>query len=419
MRKTIVCFCLCLAWMYGQAQYGPQFENRGLEQWANFGNGNNTIEPVHWHSNMSADGTFAGFLSQQIEPSTMTRPGSTGTKSARVWAHSVLGVIANGNLTNGRMHAGSMSPSGSGNYNYTQRSDERFNTPIASVPDSLTLWVCFRAGNLYQNAQVRAIVHGDADMAAMANNVVEPENQLVALATRDFTRTSEPGVNYQWQRLSIPFTANGPCNDPRYILFCATTNKVPGEGSESDELFIDDILLVYKPMLRIEDLSQTQLVFGDLLNVSYTLEGTMSPENLGGLPNEVILQLSSPTGSFNTPTELGRMASNVSGTLHVTIPSTIASGDHYRMRVVTTNYPMISEDNGTDLSIGSNSSVAETEVEEGILGVEVFDLSGRMVINSRSYPLEGGIFTEALTPGVYLVKYHRSSSCEVKKILIR
>lgn len=407
MKKTILLIVAFLSQMLGMAQYGTQFENRGFESWANFGSSANTIEPVHWHSGMSADGSFTGFLSQQIEPSTIVRPGSAGTQSVRVWARSVMGIIANGNITNGRMHAGSMSASGSNNYNYTLRSDERFNTPISVVPDSLTVWVCFRCNNVNQNAQARAVVHGDADLRTMANGAVEPEDQLVATALLNFNRTSEAGTDYQWRRLSIPFVQNGPSDDPHYILFTLTTNEVPGDGATSDELFIDDVLLVYNPTLQMAALPQNHYETGESLDIDFTLDGTMSPENLGGEPNQVIAQLSAANGSFSNPTELGRMTTDVSGTLHVKLPDGILYGEHYRIRLVSTNYPMISEDNGTDLTIGSTVSVMETAIEEDVQDAVMYDLTGRRVTENKP------------SPGIYLVRYRTGDGYVCKKILIQ
>ena len=415
MKRISLLLCLCLGWMLGWAQYGTQFENRGFEEWANFGNNNSTIEPIHWHSTMSADGSYTGFLSQQMEPSNITRPGSSGEKSTRLWANSVLGIIANGNMTNGRMHAGSLTPSGSNNYIYTLRSDDRFNTPITTTPDSLTLWVCFRCSNPYQTAQVRAIVHGDADLKVKADGSTDPENMRVATAAMSFTRTSEAGVDYQWRRLSMPFINNGSCDDPRYILASMTTNSVPGEGATSDELFIDDVLLVYHPTLEILALDQDHYDIGESLTVRFNLQGTMSPENLEGLHNEVIAQLSNASGSFSNPTELGRMATNTSGSLEVTIPTATPYGTQYRIRVVSTNYPMISEDNGTDLTIGSNVEINESLVEDEVATIQVFDLSGRLVLTTRKLDLS----SMNLTPGIYIAKCQTNNRQIIKKIVIQ
>ena len=177
------------------AQYGPQFDNRGFEQWTTR-NENAVSEPVHWHSGGTATGTWSGFLSSQIEQSSQTRPGTTGSKSVRVFPDSVLGITANGTLTNGRINAGSMSATGSGNYNYTQRSESAFNTPINQLPDSLSVWVCFRSQSTTDKAQVKAVVHGNADYKIIANGTEEPADMHVATAVSSFTRTSTANGAY-------------------------------------------------------------------------------------------------------------------------------------------------------------------------------------------------------------------------------
>ncbi len=317
------------------AQYGPQFDNRGFEQWTNRVN-----EPTHWHSGGTATGTFSSWVDSQIEQSTQTRPGSSGTKSVRLYPESVWGVTANGNLTNGRMNAGSMSATGSDNYNYTQRSQTAFNTPITQLPDSLTLWVCFRCQSTSDKAQVKAVVHGDADYKIIANGTEEPMDKHVATALNSFTRTSTANGAYTWRRLSIPFQNTGPCTDVRYILMTATTNETPGSGSTSDDLFVDDILLVYNPTLTMGQLASSSFSPGDAITISFTLTGTMSPDNLNKAANQVIAQLSDANGNFTPPTELGRVTTNNSGSIAAQIPN-VPSGSGYRIRLVSTNYPMV------------------------------------------------------------------------------
>lgn len=317
------------------AQYGPQFDNRGFEQWTN-----RVSEPTHWHSGGTATGTFSGWVSSQIEQSSQTRPGSSGTKSVRLFPESVLGVTANGNLTNGRMNAGSMSATGSGNYNYTQRSQTAFNTPIAQLPDSLTLWVCFRSQSTSAKAQVKAVVHGNADYKIIADGTEEPMNMHVATALNSFSRTSAANGAYTWRRLSIPFNNNGPCTDVRYILMTATTNETPGSGSTSDDLFLDDLLLVYTPTLTLNNLEQTQFEPNEYFTINFTLSGTMSPDNLNAEPNVVIAQLSDANGDFGNPVELGRTTTNTSGVMTARTPD-VPAGTNYRIRVISTNYPMV------------------------------------------------------------------------------
>lgn len=341
------------------AQYGSQFDNNGFENWTT--RVTETVsEPVHWHSTGTATGAFASWLPNdpQIESSTQVRPGSTGAKSLRIIPRSVLGITANGTVTNGRINAGSMSASGSGNYNYTQRAENAFNTPITQLPDSLTIWVCFRSQSTSHKAQVKAVVHGDADYKIIANGTEEPANMHVATAEQRFIRTATNGGAYNWTRLSIPFVNSGPCTDVRYILFMATTNENPGTGSTNDDLFVDDVLLVYNPTLTMGQLASTNLSPNDAITIPFTLTGTMSPENLNASANEVIAQLSNANGSFSNPTELGRVTTNTSGSITAQIPN-VPDGQ-YQIRVISTNYPMIGQNIQTISISGPTYNIATT-----------------------------------------------------------
>ena len=292
-------------------------------------------------------------LTSQIEQSSQTRPNSSGNKSVRLYPHSTWGVLANGNITNGRMNAGSTSSTGADNYNYTQRSENAFNTPINQLPDSLTIWVCFRCTSTSEKAQVKAVVHGDADYRIIANGTESPAEMHVATAALSFTRTSTANGAYTWRRLSIPFNNNGPCTDIRYILMTATTNETPGSGNSSDDLFIDDLLLVYNPTLTMGQLASSSFSPGDAITIPFTLTGTMSPDNLNKAANQVIAQLSDANGNFTPPTELGRVTTNNSGSITAQIPN-VPSGSGYRIRLVSTNYPMVGGNIQT-VSIAPNS----------------------------------------------------------------
>ena len=322
------------------AQYGAQVENRSFEQWTTREE-NSVSEPVHWHSGGTATGSYSGWVDSQIESSTHVRPGTSGSKSVRLFPDRILGVTANGNMTNGRMNAGSMSASGSNNYNYTQRSQSAYNTPFNQLPDSLSVWVCFRSQSTTDKAMVKAIIHGDADYKSRADGTGEPANMHVATAQSTFTRTSTANGAYTWRRLSIPFQNNGPCTDPRYILFSMTTNQTPGSGDSSDDLFIDDILMVYNPTLTMGQLSFNTFYQSDPISIPFTLTGTMSPDNLNASANVVIAQMSDANGNFNNPTELGRVTTNTSGNIVAHIPN-VAAGQ-YMVRVISTNYPMVGQ----------------------------------------------------------------------------
>ena len=99
-----------------------QIPNCDFEQWNNIGTKNE--EPVQWHSFKTSTGPFHYLLMQQVERHEATRPGSKGRYSAHIFSRSIVGIIANGNITNGRLNAGSMFPAGKSNNNFTQRNSE-------------------------------------------------------------------------------------------------------------------------------------------------------------------------------------------------------------------------------------------------------------------------------------------------------
>ena len=69
---------------------------------------------------------------------------------------------------------------------------------------------------------------------------------------------------------------------------------------------------------------------------------------------------------------------------------------------------MISDDNGSDITIAlDHTGIAETEAEDEILGVEIYDLLGRRMEESE------------LTPGLYIVRYQTKNGIVVKKIMKR
>ena len=396
------------------AQYGPQFDNRGFEQWTN-----RVSEPSHWHSGGTATGSWAFMLTSQIEQSSQTRPNSSGSKSVRLFPHTTWGVLANGNLTNGRMNAGSTSTTGENNYNYTQRSESAYNTPISQLPDSLAIWVCFRSESTSDKAQVKAVVHGDADYKISANGTESPANMHVATAVKSFTRTSPANGAYTWRRLSIPFNNNGPCTDVRYILMTATTNETPGSGNANDDLFVDDVLLIYNPSLNMGQLSSNSFSPGSAITIPFTLTGTMSPENLNASANQVIAQISDANGNFNNPTELGHVTTNTSGSITAQIPN-VPDGQHYKIRVVSTNYPMVGG-NIQEIAITTPAALEESpcyfqvfpnpcgsviviNAEKTAKNITVYDVFGRLVMMQAIDDKQIRLDLSGLANGVYLLQ---------------
>ena len=121
--------------VFSQQQIG----NSDFEQWENVGAPNE--EPVNWNSFKTASGAFASFASKQIEQSSSVRPGSSGSFCSRVYSVSTFGIVANGNMTIGKINMGSTSPAAAENYNYSVVSDSNFSEALTSSPDSIVFWV--------------------------------------------------------------------------------------------------------------------------------------------------------------------------------------------------------------------------------------------------------------------------------------
>lgn len=343
-------FCIVAAGGNGYLNAQPhngteQLPNRGFELYDN--DGTSDIEPQGWNSFMTAvtaNSTLAAGKSQRLSKESGGRTGSKGAYYLRVYSNEVLGVVANGNVTTGRINMGSMTATNAANYNYTDRDNEGFYWRQTTVPDSLVVWLWFKPkGSASDQAQINVIIHND-------NRTIDPgteRSQVVAQAKINPTGTDG------WQRFSVPFVKTGATNDAQYVLASFTTNKTPGGGKANDELLVDDIFFVYNPTLRLNNFNTTAIGLRDGENVTvevpFRITGTMSPQM--GNDNIVIAELSDASGSFAQAMEIGRLTTDVSGSIMASLPSTLPVGTGYRIRVRSTNYPRVSDDNGKNIEL--------------------------------------------------------------------
>ncbi|MBR5323590.1 MAG: T9SS type A sorting domain-containing protein [Muribaculaceae bacterium] len=245
MKKLLLNVSLIIAFLFTSnlifAQY--QLTNSGFENWESVSQSNKSgQEPIQWNSFITMQtksSLYNSARANKIEASTDVRPGTNGSKSAKIWSTSVLGVVANGNLTTGRIYGGSMTASdASGNYNFSDpSSDAAYKHAFAGKPDSIATWLKFVPSSTSTEARVSAIIHENS-------RYQDPEattySNVVAKAQTNFFPTSDKG----WQRISVPFVYEGN-KTPAYILVSYTTNKTPGKGTSGDVLYIDDAEMIY------------------------------------------------------------------------------------------------------------------------------------------------------------------------------
>ena len=103
--------------------------------------------------------------------------------------------------------------------------------------------------------------------------------------------------------------------------------------------------------LKTLTVATPSLCAGNTLTVPYSINGTC---NIG---NIFTAQLSDATGSFASPISIGTISATSSGTITATVPSTVAYGTNYRVRVVSSNPVQKGERNNSNILINNAPSV--------------------------------------------------------------
>lgn len=229
-RHLLAFFVFCS--LAGTAQ--QQITNSGFELWDNVGS--DTEEPQNWNSNKTGTG-FA-----PSGPQTVFRESSivhSGSYSARIKTGTYLVVfIVNGVMSTGRVNA--PSTTASQGYNETLPADTLFNAPLTDRPDSVVFWVNYSPGS-GDMGRMQATIHQSYDQNIPASNDANTTANVIADAAIEFGATSG------WVRKAVAFdyaTYNNS-NPEAFILVNFTSSNVPGQGSASSTMYVDDIQLIY------------------------------------------------------------------------------------------------------------------------------------------------------------------------------
>lgn len=243
-------------------------------------------EPLHWHSFASASGDFKDAANAFSDPHTyssdVVRSGATGKKSLLLTSSLVMGVVANGTVTSGRMQAGSWKASDTKNCAYlsldstaTDSHGDLFSNHIEGCPDSLIVWVKFKQKEAVADHPYATVSAALTDGTYYQDPQDRTYNNVVGTA-----KDNKIGSNdFQWQEVKIPFTYNDNDLSPKAMLVTISTNADAGQGSAADSLYVDDISLKYgieKPALSVNgkavELSSSNLTVktADLANATIT-----------------------------------------------------------------------------------------------------------------------------------------------------
>ena len=239
--RIVLVVVLLLVPVLGRAQY--QLLNPGFESWE--GTSVNS-RPSQWSSFPQADGSWAWAASTaQHYHRNGGRPGTSGSSYLTIYSRSVLGVVANGNMTTGQIHAGSTSASSSSNYNYTHRGSAYCHA-FSGTPDSMYVWVSYYASSASSQGGVRAYLHGDSDFRDP--NDCNSTSLYCGKAISQFSRTTTSASTPTWVQQRVPFVYDGT-SSVNYVLMSMTTNTTAGGGSANDSLSVDDIEFIYSAWL--------------------------------------------------------------------------------------------------------------------------------------------------------------------------
>ncbi len=247
---AVICFAL-----NASAQY--QVKNSNFEEWETISGTNE--EPKYWNSFLTASGSMLSFIKyNQLVSSTDVRPGTLGSKSAKINDRKVLlSNYAQGNLTTGCINGGSMTADdASGNFNYTNESTGQCMI-FKGRPDAVSVWIKNSTSAGQSKGKIAVYLHEkgyyqDPYYDYTKNGKTIPTQTGVgsgqgtsAYAKLVASAEASPSSNTSWRQEIIPFTYESGVDRPYYALVSFATNSIPGKGTGNDYMYIDDMEMVY------------------------------------------------------------------------------------------------------------------------------------------------------------------------------
>ena len=243
-----------------------QIPNSDFEIW----DADKTTEPRNWHGFNSAKGSLASMAKGTVNVSDEKRPGSTGSHSVLIKSGDVIGIVNNGTMTNGLLNAESTTAANTWNHSEmdvtstaTDKFGDKFYTALNAEPDAIKAWMKFSQakanqdypyatfstiafnGQFYQDPEPKA---GDYK-GSFLNRVTYSEQDAADVASRVAAKAQNKTIAVcDWTEVTIPFDyASYASNNAAAaaILVTISTNATPGKGSSGDQVWVDDMQLVY------------------------------------------------------------------------------------------------------------------------------------------------------------------------------
>ena len=258
----------------------PNIQNGGFEDWGvdKDAPASQAVEPRYWHSFSSASGAFALLAGSHCFKSTDAH---SGNYSVKLQATSVLGQIANGTITTGRLNAGAVVAASPDNHSEvdmskteTDRNGDPYYQPLEARPDSIAFWVKFSTGKAGTLANMSAYITDGTYYQAPEDKTYN--NKVGWAEYPSIAACSE------WKRISVPFTYADNGLEPKAIMLTFSTCATPGGGKGDEVLLVDDVELVYgisytdKLVVKVNtgENTETTEIPSSTINISKNTDGT-------------------------------------------------------------------------------------------------------------------------------------------------
>ena len=200
-----------------------------------------------------------------------------------------------------------------------------------------------------------------------------------------------PAANTWVQKASLPFAGGregcvgAGINGYGYV--CGGMQVTTAANGTDEVITYKSDLWQYTPDSIVSSVSGGNTTFcaGASFTVNYrTVALTLNAGNI------FTVQLSNASGSFTSPTTIGTLSStSTNGSIIVTIPAGQSAGIGYRIRIVSSNFADIGDDNGVNLTISiSPLSISSFTPSNGLPGDSII-INGANFIGTTAVNFNG------------------------------
>jgi len=216
-----------------------QFPNPDFESWTN--SSESSAVPAQWHTFNTLQCDLSGLAAlgcgtAQTNHSNRVAGYDGSGYAYQIYATSVLGVIANGSFTTGRIRVRYTEAGNGENYNYDP---DGYRWTFNGRPDSISFYA--KKTTLAGNALFKVFIHDGNTFYDRANS------QLTGTKYGEMVISFAPSTS--WGRFVKEVTWTNTTALPQLIIASFSTNVAAGAGAASDKMELDHLRCIYDKQL--------------------------------------------------------------------------------------------------------------------------------------------------------------------------